>query len=388
MLKKLLILLTIFVSTTILIACVDTTTTVGMVKTTTTVSGSTSTSVTNTPKTTTSAISPSTTTTSISTAPPGTTTSISTAPPGTTIPISTTLPVTTTDGTTSINTGPATLNYQGAALANGTVGIQYSANINTATGASGITYSLKSGSLLPDGLSLAGGIITGIPTVAGTKQFVIVADASNAVAPVEATFTIVIEEEEPTGPKTYIFEAEYVDFTDVWGSGWSNTQTEWGMVAGDGVTTPVSNGMYVAYFVPPAGSLKFPFTSDAAGTGKLTFSMVSEYVKNWFGEFDAIHLNPEIMKLKINGTEISYEVFVLGVNGPTEAFKEYVFLEEFAIRQGENMIEIIMESSNDYFPGRVGGGPNVDYMKIESELNLVMKKTCSTVDEVILRRGY
>jgi len=46
-----------------------------------------------------------------------------------------------------------------------------------------------------------------------------------------------------------------------------------------------------------------------------------------------------------------------------------------------------MSEPNDYFPNRTGGGPNVDYMKIESELNLVMDTYISTPEEVIMLRG-
>jgi hypothetical protein len=64
-----------------------------------------------------------------------------------------------------------------------------------------------------------------------------------------------------------------------------------------------------------------------------------------------------------------------------------VFLEEFDILEGENIIELTM-LLNDYFPGRDGGGPNVDYMKIISDLNLEMDLYCSTVEEIRILRGY
>ncbi len=80
-------------------------------------------------------------------------------------------------------------------------------------------------------------------------------------------------------------------------------------------------------------------------------------------------------------------VVVFGDNQPTIDFQEYVFLDEFDILEGDNVIEITI-LANDYFPGRTGGGPNVDYMKIETELNLVMDQYCSTVAEVKILRGY
>ena len=365
MLRKFLIFMAIAVSMVALIACGETSTT--NAPTTTGITSTTTVS--------------SSSTTSVSTG--SVTTTVTTATPITGV-TTTDVSNTSTDVTTIINTGPANISYQGSALADGTVGVIYSQSIGTATGTSGITYSLKAGSELPNGLSLVGSTISGTPTTAQTKQFVIVANAVNAIAPVEATFTIEIVE---AGPKTYIYEAEYVDLTDVWGSGWSNTATEWQMVVGDGESTPTSNGFYVAYFVPQAGVLKFPFTSDAAGTGKLSFSMVSEYAKDFFG-VQAMLLEPSLMTLKINGVTIDYSVLIRAENQPTNDFDEYVFLEEFAILAGENIIEISMPNNNDYFPARAGGGPNVDYMKIESELNLVMDTYISSQEDILMLRGY
>lgn len=209
---------------------------------------------------------------------------------------------------------------------------------------------------------------------------------SGTTAPTTVPPTTTPTTSDPNVMKEYIFEAEYVDFDGISGSGWSNTQVEWGMVMGDGETTATSNGMYVAYFTPPYASLKFPFTSSSAGKGELIFSMVTEYAKDFSGLLMMI-LDPSVMTLKVNGVEMDYQVFVLGDNQPTIDFKEYVFLSEFDILEGENLIEItILE--NDYFPGRPGGGPNVDYMKIVSNLDLVMDLFFDNIEDVKMMRGY
>ncbi len=441
-----------------------------------------------------------------------------------------------------------TLTYQGTSLETGIIGITYSQNIAIATGSDNITYALKQGSTLPEGLELVGPLVYGIPTLVESSEFIIVADADDAKAPVEATFTIVINEpidtEKPNiigtsnitivngdpkpnwldgisatdnvdetvtvtvddsavmlttagtydliyeavdeagntrtvtvtvtildpadtlAPiisgtnnfnlelgdevpnwlegvtavddvdgtvavtvddsavnleaegtydliyratdqednvrtvtvtvtvvkpepvlKTYKYEAEYIDFTGISGSGWSNTQTEWGMVVGDGTSnTATSNGMYVAYFTPPYATLTFEFTADEAGTGKLIFSMTSEYVMD-FGGVELMLLNPDIMTLTINGVEMDYEIPVFGESQPNIDFQEYVFFDSFDIKEGVNTISLTM-LENQYFPGRPGGGPNVDYMIIESFVDIEMNQYCDTVEEVILLRGF
>ena len=187
------------------------------------------------------------------------------------------------EATFTIEIAKASLRYQASPLVDGKEEDPYTSNIDTATGSANIVYQLKAGSSLPAGLTLENGVISGVPTVAGTYSFVIVADADDAEAPVEATFNLVIIET-VVGPKEYIFEAEYVDFTDQRGSGWSNTQVEWGMVMGDGVETPTSNGMYVAYFTPPFATLSFSHLLQKAGTGTL----ISQWLQNILKSFWAM----------------------------------------------------------------------------------------------------
>ena len=70
------------------------------------------------------------------------------------------------------------LNYNDMTLPNGKVGAKYSGSVDTAQGAGTITYSLKEGSILPEGLTLsADGKITGTPTKAGNYEFTIVCSA-------------------------------------------------------------------------------------------------------------------------------------------------------------------------------------------------------------------
>ena len=85
------------------------------------------------------------------------------------------------------------LAYTGSTLANGSVGVAYTASVATATGAEGITYALKDGSSLPAGLALSeSGAISGTPTeVANAAKFTVVATADGNS--VEAEFTITIE---------------------------------------------------------------------------------------------------------------------------------------------------------------------------------------------------
>ena len=76
---------------------------------------------------------------------------------------------------------PSALSYTGKTLPAGLMGFPYEQNLATATGATGISYTLASGSsALPAGLSLSSaGILTGTPTaVTANAEFSVTASAS------------------------------------------------------------------------------------------------------------------------------------------------------------------------------------------------------------------
>lgn len=83
------------------------------------------------------------------------------------------------------------LTYTGKALDKATVGTAYSANLATATGATGIVYSAID---LPVGMSLASdGSLTGIPTTAGNYTVKVAAWAEGCTEATEAEFTLAVE---------------------------------------------------------------------------------------------------------------------------------------------------------------------------------------------------
>ena len=97
--------------------------------------------------------------------------------------------VTTEEGGTltgNITNAPPKINTEG--LSEGTVNAAYSQTL-AATGES-ITWSVASGSTLPDGLNLENDTITGTPTTAGDSTFIVTATNTNGSDSKEYTLTI------------------------------------------------------------------------------------------------------------------------------------------------------------------------------------------------------
>ena len=91
------------------------------------------------------------------------------------------------------------LAFNDATLPDGQAGVAYTARIDMAQGAANITYSLKEGSTLPEGLKLsADGELTGTPAKAGVYELTFVASAEGKVSD-ETTVTLYIANAETAG---------------------------------------------------------------------------------------------------------------------------------------------------------------------------------------------
>lgn len=83
------------------------------------------------------------------------------------------------------------LTYTGTTLAEAQVGVAYNASVATAEGAEEISYSLKEGATLPEGLTFDAGTVSGIPAKAvSAHKFTVVATADKLSAEAEFTLTV------------------------------------------------------------------------------------------------------------------------------------------------------------------------------------------------------
>jgi len=145
-------------------------------------------------------------------------------------------------GTASIvvlNVNPAIV-FNGTALSDAAATKPYAVQINPATGGTpGYTYTLPSGSVLPDGLTLSSnGVISGTPTTPGTNTFTITAlDSRGCSATASFTLTIV--------PPPVIVPAPDADAA----------QACLGAAAILSVNAPVTGTVYRWYSAPTGGAV-------------------------------------------------------------------------------------------------------------------------------------
>ena len=99
----------------------------------------------------------------------------------------------TADYTFSVTSG--VVGYNGKTIDDARKGMAYTGDVGTAIGGN-YTYALKSGSSLPNGLSMASdGTISGTPTVSGEFNFTVVATSDDGETTLEATFKLFVADE-------------------------------------------------------------------------------------------------------------------------------------------------------------------------------------------------
>ena len=190
--------------------------------------------------------------------------------------------------------------------------------------------------------------------------------------------------EESASGKTYTFEAEGIDFSGLTSFGYSVNISETQMILGSHVNVPdnvvksASNGYFVGYFNPQGENgltLRFVINADKASENNtMTLRLATEY--------GTMTVTPEEMDVTVNGTTLQYNsITVVGENltsvsqwhGYAVPFNDYKLSSSFALKQGENVIELKIKANELGFADDVmlkSVGPGVDCIKIRSESTL------------------
>lgn len=273
---------------------------------------------------------------------------------------------------TACNSGSDDNNYQnelisfsGKTLDAGSVGEPYEASVGVAQGAENISYSLKVGSHLPIGLSLAStGMITGTPTEeVEALTFTVVASAINT-SDAEATFIITIL---APGLNNFVFETEYTNLEGLQGGGISGApSTPLDMILS---SENASNGYYLGFPHRTGFNMSYEFTSSSSGSAELVIRLGTE--------IGQIAINPQVLEIKVNGAVISYGEFIIPDNTDTlVAFNNYI-IGDISLVEGDNIITITV-LENRYLNGHTGG-PLFDNISLTTQNDLTWQPLLSNL---------
>ncbi len=232
------------------------------------------------------------------------------------------------------------ITFTGSTMPNGKENEPYLRSIATATGSFSITYELKSGSTLPEGLTLSSdGEISGTPTAkVENYQFTVVAKAKGC-SDKEATFTITIEEgEDIIENLDHIeFEGRELDTGEVGDDYYQNLATAYGV---KGITYKIK---YIGGIGLPKGlsfknGILFGKPTDST-YGKLKFQVVAS-ATGFTSVTKDFYLEIKDKYIKTNDFEAEY-IYVDNLVGAGYS----------GSNSGKNMIQKFANASNGYVIG-------------------------------------
>ena len=176
--------------------------------------------------------------------------------------------------------------------------------------------------------------------------------------------------DEPIGGEvnenTYVFEAEYVDVSELEGSGYSGggsgialILTDWDHISG------ASNDFSLNYLFTPLLEFEFHITSDkAVDDAKLVLRMMGDWMN--------YTLKCEEFGVYVNGSRLNFEDIAFDVphddQNPDvrDTFEDYDF-GTISLKEGDNVILMRVENASPLAGTMYATAPVLDCIKIETE---------------------
>ena len=179
----------------------------------------------------------------------------------------------------------------------------------------------------------------------------------------------------------YTFEAEYTDFTNVTGSGYSGGGGGLDNVVKDTFNAGASNGYYVSNMYCYGSSLTFVINADEASEGEtvLALRLSAEY-------FD-MTITDEMYTITVNGDKVSFsDISFTNVPSYTQGgklpFADYTISKAVSLKQGENVIKIeVTNSIRMQESGTLNAtAPMVDCLYLYTDVGLQWTEKTSNLD--------
>lgn len=166
------------------------------------------------------------------------------------------------------------------------------------------------------------------------------------------------------------FEAEYIDFTNLSGFGYSGEASGTSMIEKDTYHCAASNGFYVGWLYKPQLTLSFHITSSAAVTNAyLSLRLSAEFYSN------NLTLNDEEFLVKVNGVKVSYSDLFFDLSSATSTDKldfsdRLLSKGGVALASGENEITLTINNDTKFAGTMYAKAPMVDRLDLYSDATL------------------
>lgn len=175
--------------------------------------------------------------------------------------------------------------------------------------------------------------------------------------------------------KVHVFEAEYLDFSDFFGWGFSGNATGTDAIVED-VTgnAGVSNGRFVTYLYGNGITLEYEIYSDRAIDNVKFILRLSGEIKDFFiqSERTPNMLEEEpVYTIKVNDETIKYDsIYFIGVPSQSSnqllPFEDYVISMNISLKEGLNTFTLITDN-NLLMGGTMSAtAPMIDCLKLET----------------------
>ncbi len=179
-------------------------------------------------------------------------------------------PILTATGNFTLSVTAPTITFSTTALSNADAGSAYTAKVAATGGAGTLTYSIAKGSL-PSGLTLSSaGIISGIPTTAGTSSITLKATDAYGDTGSSSALTLVVDPALAIDSSTLPNATAQIAYTaSLSATGGSGTGYTWQVLSGSGLSavglTLTNTGIIAG--TPSNGEVATPFTVQVTDSG-------------------------------------------------------------------------------------------------------------------------
>ena len=171
--------------------------------------------------------------------------------------------------------------------------------------------------------------------------------------------------------KTFVFEAEDLDFTGFEGPGYSGAAFGTDVITADSVSA--SNGYFVTYLYAEGIALTYTIESDRAVDNVTLVLRLSAEVQDFYIAPNAITPETPVYTVTVNGTPIMYspiyfdDVPSVGEHLP---FNDYTLSVNVSLVEGTNTIILLTDNDIAMAGTMTATAPMVDCIKIETYANL------------------